>query len=313
MKKIFDYVVERRMSFSGTAKSLTEEGVPTRTGGNWTATTIKKIIHNRYTRGYFTHNGVELKGGHPPIVAEETWIAAQAIAKLGSKYGPRSPGRRPARHVFINRHARCADCGESLIPRSDYGDWYYCRTSKQLKGNGACQLPCLRREDVDGDRLRFVERSLLDVDATRDRIVAELDVTVRDTEEQLKRADREIAKLSGHSARLDADYLSGKLSAETFERFSARLSEETAAAVAERDRLRKHAEEARGTARRLDGEEETLRRLAMLRDASPRTRAPRMRTATWTPSARSPRSLPSTSSSPSSPAAPRRSRASHRV
>lgn len=147
------------------------------------------------------------------------------------------------------------------------GSWLDDSLPREVAAEVLTLCSLLEHGIVDAHWLRFFERAFLDLDGTRDRLAAELDRRIREVDEQLRTAEREVAKLADRRARLDDDYLAGKLGAESFERFSARLTEEEAAATAERDRLRASAEEARRTVRKADAEEETLRRLAALRDA----------------------------------------------
>ncbi len=264
VQRILRYRVERRLSYSRIARTLIAEKVPTRSGGNWTATTVKKICENRYALGYFTHNGEEIRGRHEPIIDEPTWIAAQKLAAEGSKFAPSRPGRRPARHVFVTGHGRCHYCKESLITR---GDWYECRTNKVLRGVGSCPMPRLRREVVDAHWLDFFERTFVSLEKTREHVAAELDQRIREIDRELASAEVEFVKVSDRRARLDEDYLAGKLSAESFERFLARLTEEESATRAQRDRLRASAEEARRATENVDAEEEMLCRMVSLRDS----------------------------------------------
>ena len=262
--RIVSYRVEKKMSYSGIARKLIAEKIPTRTGGHWTATTIKRIIEGREVRGWFQHNREWIKGRHEPIIDEDVWLAAQLLAAQGSKFSPSRPGRRPARHVFINGHARCHYCGEALLPR---GDWYECRTNKALRGVGSCPMPRLRREDVDGHWLAFFERGFLDLEKTRDHLAAELNVRIREIDRELVAAESEVAKLETERTKIDRDYRSGELPAKDFARFSAALDDDQVAATAERDRLRRSAEEARQTTRSIGAEDELLRRLIALRNS----------------------------------------------
>lgn len=266
---IFRYRVEGRLSYSAVARRLVSENVPSRRrGGTWTPTTVKKVCESRYCLGEFEHNGEWIQGTHPAIISEETYAAAQALAALGSKYAPGRGGRRPARHLFVNGHARCVYCGESLLPRSlAAGDVYQCRTNRQISGDGSCEMPTLRREDVDGRWLRFFERTLLDVRATRDRFAAEMAKSVARITEDLDAAETAVARLEASRAKVERDYLYEDLDAASYALLSSRLTDEEAAALGKRDRLAASAGEARRVVSDADAETETLRRLVALRDS----------------------------------------------
>ena len=266
---IFQHRVEGSMSYSGIARRLTADHVPTRrAGGHWTATTVKKICESRDVLGFFQHNGQWIRGRHEPIVGEQTWRAAQALAADGSKFGPSRPGRRPARHVFINGHLRCDCCGEAMLPRTTpSGDWYECRTNRALKGRGSCAMPRQRREDIDGHWMSMFERSFLSFEKTRAEVAAQLERRGREITEQLSVAETDVAKLESQRARIERHYLNEILSAESYERFSGRLADDAAAATAARDRLAASWEEAQRIGENADAEEVTLRHLAALRDS----------------------------------------------
>jgi site-specific DNA recombinase len=267
VQQIFKYRVEEAMSYQGIARRLIADAVPTRTGGNWTATTIKKICQSRYVRGYFHHNGELIKGRHEPIIDEDAWLQAQALAEIGSRFAPSTGGRRPNKHLFINGHLRCTLCDEAMLPRSGSPDYYTCRTNKALSGAGSCPMPNHPREEVDGRFLALFEATFLDLDATRKHVAAELSHRVREIEAQQGEAESELASLIAQQDQIERDYLVTRtLSAASYERFSARLAEQTEATRAQRDRLGTNAEEARAAIENMDAEEETLRRLAAIRD-----------------------------------------------
>ncbi|HTU98790.1 MAG TPA: recombinase family protein [Solirubrobacteraceae bacterium] len=264
VRRMYRYRAEDGMSYSGIARRLIAEGIPSRRGGNWTATTVKRTLESRHTLGYFEHGGEWIRGRHAAIVDEDLWLRAQALAAQGSKYAPSKGGRRPSRHLFINGHLRCGLCGEAMLPR---GDWYECRTRKQIKGIHACDMPRQRREDVDGRFLSLFEARFLDLDKTRAHVAAELGRRVRQIDTQLANAERAVASAEDQRSRVEADYLSGDLGAASYERLLGRLDGEAAASVAQRDQLLANADEARRTIDNMDAEEETLRRLAALRDS----------------------------------------------
>lgn len=104
------------------------------------------------------------------------------------------------------------------------------------------------------------------MDATREHLAAELSRDLDATEAQVLPAEAEVTRIEAQVAHVEDDYLSGQISGQTFEQFSARLSEQHEAAVAERDRLTAHVAEIREARQNIDAESETLRRLAALRD-----------------------------------------------
>jgi hypothetical protein len=153
-----------------------------------------------------------------------------------------------------------------MLPRSasDQSDHYVCRTRK---ADGSCDMPILRRVDVDSAVLAMFETSALDYEATRAHVASQLQTTVTDVGAHVDRAEREANGVRTGLARVERDYLSGDLSAGRYEDLSARLEEDLRAAEAEVTRLRAQADSAAVTLTNLDDESETLQRLTALRAA----------------------------------------------
>ena len=203
---------------------MNREHVYGRSGGRWAATGIQRLVNGRYYLGYFRGGGEWRKGTHPPIITQETWDAAQALAQAGAqqRLATARPGRRPARHLFINGLLRCMFCMGAIIPRSDGEDRYVCSSNRQKAGS--CPMPTFPRAEVDGRFLAIFEQDYLDLDATREHVAAQLDQDLRDAQEQLPAADLEVASIERQLARIEADYLAETLSAAAYERLGAKLT-----------------------------------------------------------------------------------------
>jgi len=264
--RIYRERIERGRTYSAIAKLLHAEGVPAREGGNWTSTHIKNILTRRYGLGEFHHGGKWLKGKHRPLIDLETWDAAQALQAMGAKYAPSRGGRKPHAHLFTHGLLRCSVCFEAMLPRSD-GDRYACRTNIQLGGKGTCSMPDFKRDAIDREGLDFFERSFLDLDATREQIGSDLSARLEQIDAEAQRAAREASEKAAQIVRVERDYFAGELSAESYERLTARLTDDLAAADAERDRLSEHADALRSSRVELDAEGDALRRLSELRVA----------------------------------------------
>jgi hypothetical protein len=227
---------------------------------------VKKILVGRYMLGYFAHQGEWIKGKHTALIDEETWLAAQVLAEKGNKYAPSRGGRKPPLHLCTGQLLRCSVCFEAMLPRSD-GDLYVCRTNKQLKGAGSCPMPAQDRASVDIAVVHAIEEMFVDLDATRDRVAAQLDSYLAETEAEAARAERERAEKTAQRERVERDYLAGELSGVNYERLAERLSDDLQGLGAECDRLAKHLVEIRQSALKLDADQEVFLRLAELRSA----------------------------------------------
>jgi hypothetical protein len=86
---------------------------------------------------------------------------------------PNKCGRPPKekRHLFTGGFLRCGACGDAMVPRtrpeSGY-EFYECNGRKLHE----CKTGAIRRADIDEAVLAHFEQTVLDVEATREQIVA---------------------------------------------------------------------------------------------------------------------------------------------
>ena len=229
--------------------------MPTRNGGNWTATHLRRILTGRAVLGEFSFGGEWHGGEHEALVSEEDWNAAQTVAEQGHKFAPNGrSGRLPTRHIFTRGVLRCGECGEAMFPRSE-GDHYVCRTRKFLDPE-ACSMPPQDRAAVDSTFLEMFEQTAVDLEGTLKQVAAQMETRLAEVEAQADRAEREVSDLRTQAARVNRDYRAGTLTAANFERLSTDIADELEAAEAESQRLREHADTVRETAGEIDGEAE---------------------------------------------------------
>jgi len=93
------------------AQWLTENGVPTATGGvRWSPTTVQGLLRRRAYLGESHHGQALNRAAHEPLVDAASWQAAQ------DKPAPASRSRRP---VLLAGLLRCSGCSRVLSPRHD--------------------------------------------------------------------------------------------------------------------------------------------------------------------------------------------------
>jgi site-specific DNA recombinase len=264
VRRIFVERVERGLSYNALAALLTREGILTRRGSKWTATVIRRILTEPAVIGQYHHKGTWLQGQHDPIVSDEQWRAAQALADRAPKYAPRGSGRLPKRHVFVRGMLRHAGC-EAMLPRSasDAADLYVCRQHKL--DSSSCSLPPIRRDVVDAAALSLFEELALDVDGTRAALAASRDQRIATIQQQVDRAARDISVLQRQLDRVERDYRAEELGAAAYTRLSEQIPLELGAAQVEHARLAQQAEDVRQATLALDLEGEALHRLTDLR------------------------------------------------
>ncbi len=278
------------------AKSLRAERVPTltatdvaegrhkpgpraSTASEWHATTIKGILTNPIYAGMLTLNGEHFPGTHEAIIDQGTWQRAcdlRAARHAQGGGGHKKAGRWAAgRHLLADGLLRCT-CGAVMSPRtvkdhrgSDYVYEVYVCARKLHHGAGACphsQQP-IKRAVVDEAVYSFFERVALDQGSARkafgeqvERELAGLSVLERQAENELVGADAALARIEG-------DYISGRITAEKWERLETRVVAERGAASAQLEQHQRRRQEIEQAASEIDvadavaDELENLRRM----------------------------------------------------
>jgi site-specific DNA recombinase len=266
VRRVFAMVMERGLTYSGAARALNAESVPTRRGSRWTPAVIRRLLTSRHVLGEYQHGGNWHDGQHDAIIKQDTWEAAQALAEHSRKYAPKGgSGRLPANHVFVRGALRCQLCGEAMLPRSGPPETYVCRRHKSDKT--ACPTPVIPRAAVEVAALRLFEKTALDVEATRQLVADQLASKAADAKTLIEQAERQVAERRAALARFDRDYATGDLGAASYERLSGQYTDELAAAEAEAERLREQAKRNAAAMASLDDEGEALRRITNLRKA----------------------------------------------
>jgi site-specific DNA recombinase len=265
VRRVFAERVEQGRSYSAISRRLNRDRVPTRNAaGQWTGTMVQRILSGRAVRGEFQFSGGWHPGQHPPIITEDTWQAARALAESGRKFQPKG-GRVASGHLFVGGQLRCGICGGSMAPRAE-GDRYVCRT-RRARGVEACSMPPIKRAEIEAPMLRLFEESALDVEATRRNVAEQIDRRLGEVRALAEDAARQVADLDEQRDRLRGDYRAGRLEVEEWREFRDEIASERTAAQANADRLAEQAESVGALAANLDAEHELLRRLAELRAA----------------------------------------------
>ena len=187
VREIFDRYVEQRESITQIARSLTEQGVPTRTGTpHWGPSTIWAILRNpAYTglaaygrrrvngapakpmrvtrhrgrhsgRSAYEHVGPEhwLRIPVPALITEEQYALAQELLERNSRLSPRNT-RKPS---LLQGILVCRECGHSYYrssTRSKAGNvhhYYRCSGADSFRrpeGRKVCAARHVRIEEID--------------------------------------------------------------------------------------------------------------------------------------------------------------------
>jgi site-specific DNA recombinase len=256
------------MSKSGIARDLTSDGVPTRNGAKlWAPIVVSKILRGREPLGEVYVGGEWRSAKHEPILDAAAWDAVQALDEQSRKYAPGGrSGRTSDRHLFQRGLLRCV-CGAAMLPRTakDQQAFYVCR--HRARDASSCSTPRLRASEVDGRAFEMFNVVSHDLEATRRHLVEQIDARAAETRSLAVRAERDVADLAVQAERVEGDYRRGALPAEDYAHLRSTIAEERRAAVEQAARLASRVEEVEAMRASVDAEDESLRRLAALRES----------------------------------------------
>jgi site-specific DNA recombinase len=265
VKRIFSEYATGR-SLTEIARGLHEDAVPVARGKKWRQSTVSGILSNPVYIGKVTYKGKPLDGVHKPLIEAGLW---KKVADLLAARSGRNRGAPPkGRHLFRGGLLRCSNCGEAMVPRTNGGyEMYYCNGRGKL-GREHCEMPHLRRADIDTAVLSYFEKVGLDVEATREALRESHDRKLAEVRTALRDAEREAQKARETFSRIRADYKRGDLPAKEWrEEWQPELTEERQAAEAVVARLREQEADVASWSDLKDAGAETLRRLTEIRRA----------------------------------------------
>lgn len=147
-------------------------------------------------------------------------------------------------------------------PESGY-EFYECNGRKLHD----CKTGAVRRSDIDSGVLAHFERTALDLEATREQVVAAMDRKAAEAKSLLASAEREAQAATARLKKVKRDYTHGELTAAEWKELRVELEPETAAAEAEVKRLREQLVSAESGVALGDAESELIEQLAQLRAA----------------------------------------------
>jgi site-specific DNA recombinase len=251
-------------SLMAIARALQAEGVPTLRAKFWRHTTVSSILENPVYVGKVRHRDDVLDGAHDPIVSTELWQRASDLLTARPKKGRGRPSN--GGHLFRKGMLRC-ECGETMVARTGGQRAYYSCARRAEHGTGNCDMPHLRRADIDSAVYRYFEQVGLDVQATRDAIAAAHNRKLAEVTALRRDADRDLQRASERLARVRRDYVDGRLDASDWAIFRDELSAEHDAARAAVERLDASHSDVQRAGALLDAEREMLGTLAEIRRA----------------------------------------------
>jgi site-specific DNA recombinase len=261
VRRVFAEFVAGR-SISAICRGLHRDRVPTLRGGPWRQATVSGILRNPTYVGQVRYDGETFPGQHEPLVGDDTWRQAQEMLAARPQKGRGRPPK--GLHLFRGGMLRC-ECGEAMVPRTNGGyQMYYCNGRHSL-GRDFCDMPHLRRAEIDQAVYRYFEQVALDVEATRQTITNARDCKLAEIRAVHEQAEREARLADERLARIRRDYTDGRITAEDWHEFRGELRAERDAARAEADRLAAQQREVEAWGELRDAEADTLERLSEIR------------------------------------------------
>jgi hypothetical protein len=147
-------------------------------------------------------------------------------------------------------------------PESGY-EFYECN-GRKITG---CAVGAVRRSDIDDAVLNHFEQTGLDLEATREAVVAAMDRRASDARALLEGAEHQAQQAKARLARVKRDYTNGDLTATEWRELRAELEPESDAAQAEAERLQEQFEIVENRSALDDAETELIGYLTQIRAA----------------------------------------------
>ena len=212
------------------ASSLNAEGLKTRHGKHFSATTINHMLRNEAYVGTIVWNKYSKVSGarqrksddeivrvpdcHTPLVDKDVFEAVQAL--LTSRRPSVIPSRRVYSRYLLSGLAHCAQCGSPAIgANGKSGQYLYYRCNGRLmKGAAVCNGPMINAKKLEAFVVDRIKENILTEENLRalvDLVNEELSLYKRRATEQLDSLNREGKSVEQSLANLYTALESGKV------------------------------------------------------------------------------------------------------
>jgi hypothetical protein len=231
----------------------------------WRASTVRAILANPIYAGRIRSGDDEFEADVDRCRSDEVHAAIQKMLANPSSV---SRGRLPNGNFLFRRGMlRCGQCGYAMTSRTDrrYRLEKYLCSGRMIHGVQFCDMPSVKRVDVDSAVYRYFEQVALDVEATREAVAEARDRKLAEVRALRDEAETEVRRAEERLARVRRDYTDGKIDAEDWREFREELGAERDAAQAEAKRLATQQREVQAWGELRDAEAETWRRLSEIR------------------------------------------------
>ena len=165
---------------------LNEHQVKTSVGNEYNKNSIRRILTNKRYRGIYTFKDIEIPGGIPQIIDDDTWSAVQILMQKNKKAPARA--KSVEENYLLKTRIFCGFCESAMIG--------VCGTSKTGKIYQYYQ--CNNKNKCDCERKRFSKKYIEDkvIDETISRLTPEyIDMLANAIEAKCKK-DRNAAEIT---------------------------------------------------------------------------------------------------------------------
>ncbi len=131
---------------------LNARGAKTRSGNNWSKTSIDNVLRNPAYTGKLRYHGKTYPGQHEGIIEEALFYKVQGLHKTQTHVSTRQK-----RTYLLRGLLRCADCGSMMTPhytkkknKDGYKNYFYYRCSKTMHHDKTiCKIRQIGAEEVE--------------------------------------------------------------------------------------------------------------------------------------------------------------------
>jgi len=151
VRQIFDLYTHKRLGTRAIANLLNDRGSRTRTGGPWSAHTIRWLLTNPAYVGQVTFRDTTVQNAHPAIIEPATFAAAERL--LQARGEARTHRAANSSEYHLTGRIRCPHCKKGFIGTAAHGRSktyrYYTCWSRARYGTTTCSAERLNADAAD--------------------------------------------------------------------------------------------------------------------------------------------------------------------
>jgi DNA invertase Pin-like site-specific DNA recombinase len=212
------------------SRGLHADGIRTTQGKIWRPSTVRAILESPLYAGRVRSKGAEFPADIDRCRSDRDH---QRIQEMLANPSTVRRGRLPNGNFLFRRGMlRCGQCGHGMTSRTDRR-WdleHYLCAGRMAQGVEFCDMPSIRRTDVDSAVFRYFEQVGLDLEATRAAIAEARDRKLAEVKALRAAAEHEAQRAEERLRRVRRDYADGKLDADDWHDFKMELGAERNAA-----------------------------------------------------------------------------------